>query len=74
MDETKPKKMWRGTWPGYCDICHTDLTAATYFYDAATKYGPWALVCPECFINHCFGLGTGRGQKYDSKTLEKVGG
>jgi len=31
-------------------------------YDAATKRGPWGYVCEACFKEHCWGLGTGRGQ------------
>lgn len=32
-------------------------------YDARTKDGRWANVCQECFDEHCYGTGLGRGQK-----------
>lgn len=75
------EKKWRGTWPAECDICmyfndgvKTDLRNVPYFVDGATRQGPWALMCPECHAMHGVGLGTGRGQKYDSKTLVKLEG
>lgn len=67
-------KRWLGSWPANCDQCATDLTKEKYFCDARTRRGPWGLFCPECFEWLCDGLGIGRGQKYDSKTLEKIGG
>ena len=63
-----------------CDIClnfhykTTDLSKQEFFVDGKTQMGPWALMCPRCFKLYGVGLGTGRGQKYDSKTLEKVEG
>lgn len=67
-------KKWRGTWPAECDICYTTLSEQEYFVDGHTIFGPWALMCPGCHITKGYGLGTGRGQKYDSKTLEKLEG
>lgn len=32
-------------------------------YDGATKGGPWANMCEECFAVEGVGLGTGRGQR-----------
>jgi hypothetical protein len=32
-------------------------------YDGATKMGPWAYMCSDCFRNFGVGLGIGRGQK-----------
>lgn len=52
-------------WTGQktCDYC--GKTAAT-MYDAATREGPWAFMCPECWRKHGFArLGTGFGQRYD---------
>lgn len=69
------EKKWRGTWPADCQICGINLAEHTkYFIDGATARGPWALMCELCHITHGRGLGVGRGQKYDSKTLKKVGG
>jgi len=66
------KRRWNGTPPTQCDICRGTL--GSVFYDGATKHGPWALMCHSCHRQHGRGLGTGRGQKYNTKTLEKVEG
>ena len=76
-----PKK-WSGTWPANCQVCRTpnlsdkgaDLSFYDWFVDGLTRYGHWALMCPECFDQEGVGLGTGLGQKYDSKTLVKLEG
>lgn len=78
----KPKRVikWMGEDRIECVVClnfhykTTDLTKEEYFVDGKTQMGPWALMCPRCFKLYGVGLGTGRGQKYDSKTLEKVEG
>ena len=52
-------------WTGQraCDYCGKE---APTMYDAATREGPWAFMCPECWGKHGFGtLGTGFGQRYD---------
>lgn len=69
-------KKWFGTWPANCDICKTDLSTPPilWFIDGRTKQGPWALMCSQCHYSYGVGLGTGRGQKYDSKTLVKLEG
>lgn len=67
-------KRWNGTWPAKCDICKRPLNEKPFFFDGATGGGPWALMCPSCHAFYGVGLGTGRGQKYDSKTREKVAG
>lgn len=81
VDQVGKKKKWiSGGGPPECDIClnfhykTTDLTKEEFFVDGKTQMGPWALMCPRCFKLYGVGLGTGRGQKYDSKTLEKVEG
>ena len=72
--EAKPKqkKFWYGSAPVYCEICGRKLT--TTFVDGATQYGPWAKMCPTCHLTVGRGLGLGRGQKYNVKTLEKLEG
>lgn len=58
-----------------CDFCSKDAREINpKFYDGKTKRGPWALMCAVDFFKHGIGLGTGKGQAYDSKTLEKVEG
>jgi hypothetical protein len=67
---TMPKK-WMGEKPVKCDMCHG--TFGKFFFDAATRWG-WGLICQRCFKSNKCSLGLGRGQKYDSTTLEKVDG
>ena len=68
-----PKKRWMGTKPVRCDICgHKFGDKDEHFYDFATRQGPWALGCDSCFKKYGIGLGIGRGQKYDVRTLYKV--
>ena len=64
---------WLGKWPTTCEIleCGTNLSKEPFFVDGKTIVGPWALMCPQCFLNLGIGLGTGRGQMYDPITLEK---
>lgn len=47
-----------------CDICkHTWNAITPAAYDGATRMGPWANMCEDCFQCHGVGLGTGRGQR-----------
>lgn len=71
--KTKEKK-WMGTWPAKCDLCRGALIKQPTFIDGRTAMGPWALMCEYCHFLDGVGLGTGRGQKYDSKTLIKLEG
>lgn len=48
--------------PETCDICATALKSICF--DGATRYGPWAWMCRECFVSMGVGLGTGKGQAY----------
>lgn len=59
---------------GNCDLCGTDLNEEEFFVDGRTIMGPWGLLCVECHGHRGVGLGTGKGQKYDSKTKVKVEG
>ncbi|MBU2346567.1 MAG: hypothetical protein KJ888_20445 [Gammaproteobacteria bacterium] len=71
-----------GKWLGQsknCDICQEDLHPFTnkhWFVDGKTSIGsgPWALMCARCFEIYGTGLGTGKGQKYDADTMEKIEG
>lgn len=38
--------VWMGPVPEKCDTCDTPIDGK--FYDAATKMGPWACMCPSC--------------------------
>ena len=58
---------------GECNICQGSIS--DWFVDGKTNItGQWALMCPSCFEKYGVGLGTGRGQKYDYETREKVEG
>ena len=64
---------WWGTWPANCAFCGRPLATATAtFVDGKTQHGPWALFCATCHEIHGVGIGLGKGQRYDSQTLEKV--
>lgn len=44
-------------------MCDFDCGRESRF-DGATKMGPWAYMCVECWLTHGIGrLGTGYGQK-----------
>lgn len=58
---------------GSCNICKQEITSET-FVDGKTVFGPWALMCESCHKKAGIGLGTGLGQRYNTKTKEKVGG
>jgi hypothetical protein len=74
MGEREPEKVkWLSE--TVCDFCGRDCRdVGKTFIDGKTDRGPWGLMCSNCGIFHSVGLGTGRGQRYDSKTLEKVEG
>lgn len=65
-------KKWMGSPPIKCDICKGTL--GSVFYDCATKLGQWGILCHSCWKQHAIGIGTGRGQKYNTKTLVKLAG
>lgn len=47
----------------HCDICKGPFE--DYLFDAATRQGPWATMCSQCYVVYGRGLGTGRGQKFE---------
>jgi hypothetical protein len=49
-----------------CDLCKMDLTGKDR-YDAATRTGPWAIMCKACFNIHGLGLGIGKGQRFNAE-------
>ena len=65
---------WRGPPPETCQLCFNKLL--DYFVDGIVgKLNPkWGIVCLVCHERYGYGLGTGKGQKYDVKTLELVEG
>ena len=55
-------RIWEGSEPERCDVCGEQIEER--FYDAATRLGPWALMCPQCFPLYGRGLGKGIGQEF----------
>jgi hypothetical protein len=72
LPKPAPKKMWMGTAPQLCQLCSNPLKKQ--FVDGKTQMGPWGIMCVSCHKRRGCGLGTGRGQKYDLVTLEKIEG
>ena len=66
-------KKWYGK-VGDCDLCGDPLELFPWFADAKSPRGPWGLFCPYCCSEMDITFGTGRGQKYDSITKEKMEG
>lgn len=67
------QKKWLGS-VSTCNLCHSPLRTFKYFVDGMTRIGCWALMCPPCFHTFGVGLGTGKGQKYNTETREKIAG
>lgn len=64
-------KKWAGSTPVICTCCRQE--PKKYFVDGKTKFGPWTIMCNECWPQFGVGrLGVGFGQKYDAKTLDKI--
>jgi hypothetical protein len=75
MEEKMAEKKWMGTTP-VCDFTSYDKVCKMepWFVDGKTKQGPWALMCSDHYLNLGIGLGCGKGQRYDGKTLLKLEG
>ena len=71
-------KKWFGAFPTNCNWCHVEIKKPTdehgiqAFYDANLSGIGWGLWCPGCFKQFGGKLGIGLGQKYSTKTLEKL--
>lgn len=63
---------WLSEMPTTCDLCGCKLT--TTFVDGKTKLGPWGIMCPTCHKSEGFGLGIGKGQKYNAMNDELMAG
>jgi hypothetical protein len=63
LQRPAPEKFWCGTPPKACDICQTPITEE--FVDGATRFGPWAKMCPPCHRRNGRVPGTGAGQRYE---------
>lgn len=67
-----PEKKWNAEAPARCDGCDEMLEGT--FIDGKTIFGHWAIMCENCHTTHGVGLGIGKGQRYNLKTLEKIAG
>ena len=66
-------KKWLGD--KKCNICFADVRNGDYFVDGRIQgMSSWALMCQDCYENLGAGIGPGFGQKYNSKTFEKLEG
>ncbi len=54
-----------------CDICKKEISGN--FIDGKTILGPWAYMCPSCFKEYGIGLGTGKGQEFNSERVKVKG-
>ena len=61
----KPKRYWLGPMNRTDDFGYP---IRNIFIDGKTKQGPWAIMSPQMWKLHGFGLlGTGYGQKYEKQ-------
>lgn len=68
------KKYWLSSYD-VCDMCHKPIKGVVpFFVDGKTTYGPWAIMCPECYKKYGVNIGYGVGQKYDGTTAELLDG
>lgn len=54
---------WMGSTPK-CDFCEKTGNTLQQFVDGRTVFGPWAIMCPDCFKKNGVGVGLGSGQEY----------
>jgi hypothetical protein len=69
----KTNEKWLSETPPCCEICGKLFNSTdNFFYDFKTWNGSWGIGCETCFKENEGQLGSGCGQKYDLKTLEKI--
>lgn len=59
------KTQWLGKTT--CNFCSEEILEKDppVLIDGKTIFGPWAVMCEQCFAKYGTGLGTGRGQCYE---------
>ena len=68
-------KKWTPPRPTECQICREPEAIATNFIDGRMNGSTtWGIMCSRCHATFGVGLGLGKGQKYDTQTLTKIGG
>jgi hypothetical protein len=71
--KTPEIKKWNGTVPTHCELCGNPLK--DNFIDGSfTGTNHWGIFCNPCYQKVGNGYGTGKGQFYNLKTLEKIYG
>jgi len=55
-----------------CDFCKKDVSGSK-FVDGKTVYGPWAVMCMECYREKGSGIGQGLGQMYGPDRVKLQG-
>jgi hypothetical protein len=58
--------------PQRCELCQQDIVEKP-FVDGKTTFGPWVNMCLACHRDQGYGLGTGRGQRYDKDGVKVDG-
>lgn len=72
-EQVRPAIIWHGQ--HHCDFCKRDVRdVGEEFVNGRTIYGPWAVMCADCYPKYGIGIGTGKGQVYNSETMEKTDG
>lgn len=64
MKKAITKKDWIGAIPEKCGICGDRLIGT--FVDGRMTTGSWATMCTFCHVKYGVGLGTGKGQLYNT--------
>ena len=72
MKESMHQKYWVSPVPTHCQVC--GMILENHFIDGRTFVGYWTIMCLECHSKDGVGLGLGKGQKYEIKTLKRVEG
>lgn len=73
-DEKSVKILWQGKLT--CDLCGQSVQqGCDWFADAnVPRLGGWALCCQHCATSYDVKFGTGKGQKFNAQTREKIEG
>lgn len=62
---TNHKIFWRSENPKHCNACKTTINDV--FFEAHSRKHSYAILCPECFETDGFGLGFGKGRKFEKQ-------
>ena len=65
------KNEWSGAAPEKCGMCYHPFVEADRFYDGATIFGPWAILCSYCFSIYGVKRGKHKGKRYRIADTER---